>query len=619
MQLIGIDGKKCRKCYACVRVCPVQAIKLDEGSDIPEILANRCIGCGSCVTACNPEAIQYWHSIGEVRTLLGSGQKVAAIVALSISGEFTDISDYRKFVEMIRRLGFEYVHEVSFGVDLVAYKYDELFRKNNGKYYISTTCPPVFYYIEKFHPGLLENLVPIVSPMIASSKVIHKKYGNDVKVVYIGPCIATKAEALRYQGTDGQVDAVLTFHELRMLFAEFNIKESMLEFSDFDPPLGYKGSLYPISNGLLQAADISEELLHGTVITAEGRESMIEAVREIEQRPETINRHFNLFYDNGGCIMGPGTTKAGKRFLRRTLVISYTKKRLRNFDKEEWKKNLEQYLSLDLDTSFANDDQVIPEPAKEKIDKILKQLGKEHASESLSCGSCGYASCREFAASVAKGLTKTEMCFSYSLWNRLEYIQQLTLANDKLVSAQQALHSSEKAVRNEQQLAVEAMLAMETMIQKIPDSIVIVDQNLRIIQANQEFIRMLGAEAEEISEVIPGLIGADIKTFLPYHVHHLFSYVLLNDEDIQNRDIHFNELLYNISVFTIKKNQVVGAVIRDMQSPEIRQEEVTKRVSEVIDKNLEMVQKIGFFLGEGAAETEQMLNSIIQLYKLGKK
>ena len=43
------------------------------------------------------------------------------------------------------------------------------------------------------------------------------------------------------------------------------------------------------------------------------------------------------------------------------------------------------------------------------------------------------------------------------------------------------------------------------------------------------------------------------------------------------------------------------------------------RVTEVIDKNLEMVQKIGFLLGEGAAETEQMLNSIIQSFKNDNK
>jgi Na+-translocating ferredoxin:NAD+ oxidoreductase RNF subunit RnfB len=619
MALIEILDGKCRKCYACVRICPVQAIKVDVKRDIPEILENRCIGCGSCVTACNPEAIVYQNSMDEVKSLLNSGQKVAAVVALSISGEFSDISDYRKFVEMIRRLGFTYVHEVSFGVDLVAQKYADLFENNRGKNYVTSTCPAVFYYIEKFHPELLENLAPIVSPMIASAKVVHKKYGEEVKVVYIGPCIATKTEALRYNGTDGHVDAVITFHELRKLFSEFNIKESMLEFSDFDAPLGYKGSLYPISNGLLQAADISEDLLHGNVVTTEGRNNMIEAVREIEQRPENINRHFNIFYDEGGCLMGPGTTKNGKRFLRRTLVISYTRKRLRNFSKREWAKNMKIYSFLDLTASFICDDQRIPTPSEEKLNEVLKALGRQEASENLSCGSCGYESCQEFALSVAKGLTKTDMCFNFSMRNRQEHIQNLKLINDKLAKTQHALQNSEKIARHEQQLAKEAMQTIETMLQKLPTAIVIVDEHLRVIQANETLIRMLGPEAGEINEVIPGLVGADIKTLVPFQVHNLLSYVMANGEDIQNRDIHLNDQLYNLSVFTIRKNKVVGAIMRDMQSPEIRKEEVVKRIGDVIDKNLEMVQKIGFLLGEGAAETEKMLNSIMEFYKSEKK
>jgi hypothetical protein len=75
----------------------------------------------------------------------------------------------------------------------------------------------------------------------------------------------------------------------------------------------------------------------------------------------------------------------------------------------------------------------------------------------------------------------------------------------------------------------------------------------------------------------------------------------------------------NVSVFIIRKGKIVGAVLRDMYSPEVRKEEVIKRVSEAIDKNLSMVQQIGFLLGEGASETERMLNSIIEFYKSGDK
>ena len=76
--------------------------------------------------------------------------------------------------------------------------------------------------------------------------------------------------------------------------------------------------------------------------------------------------------------------------------------------------------------------------------------------------------------------------------------------------------------------------------------------------------------------------------------------------------------MLNVSVFVIEKDKIVGAVIRDMSAPEVQKEEVVKRLTEAIDKNLSLVQQIGFIMGEGAAETERMLNSIIESYELKK-
>jgi hypothetical protein len=57
-----------------------------------------------------------------------------------------------------------------------------------------------------------------------------------------------------------------------------------------------------------------------------------------------------------------------------------------------------------------------------------------------------------------------------------------------------------------------------------------------------------------------------------------------------------------------------------MYTPEVKKEQVVTRLSEVIDENFDMVQKIAYLLGEGAAKTEQMLNSVIDSYKNpGKK
>jgi hypothetical protein len=237
----------------------------------------------------------------------------------------------------------------------------------------------------------------------------------------------------------------------------------------------------------------------------------------------------------------------------------------------------------------------------------------------VGCGACGYANCTDFATAIAQGLAIPEMCNTYASRNRQEHIQSLKVSNEKLALAQEALKESEQSAQKEKETAREATEILKRMLHKLPSMVVICDENLKIIQTNHSFIEMLGDDAMEINEVIPGLAGADLKTLLPYGFYNLFSYVLTHHESITNRDITHEGRLLNVSIFLIEKGKIVGAVIRDMSVPEVQKEEVVKRLTEVIDKNLSLVQQIGFVLGEGAAETERMLNSIIESYKQGKK
>jgi len=615
--LVEIIKERCNLSYSCVRACPVNAIEVKRNTNHARIIPERCIGCGSCVSVCPEEAIVVRDAKELVKELLNNGNRNVAIVAPSISGEFEDITDYRKFVQMLREMGFDYVNEVSFGADIIALKYQELFQNFKGKYYISTACPVVVNMIERFQPELIKNLAPLVSPMIATAQIVRQAYGSDIQVTYIGPCIDSKNEALRYNG-ERKINAVLTYVELRELFTDFDISESKLEFSDFDTPIGYKGSLFPIANGLLQAANSSEDLLNGKVITAEGKKNMLDAIHQFAEDAKGMRKHLNLFYCEG-CLMGPGTSRHGKRYLRHTLVTDYANKRLTDFDKEAWKNAIDKYLKLDYSRNFTPNDQRIDYPSDEKINEVLKAIGKDDRPYDVGCQACGYESCKDFAVAVSKGLAKTEMCLTYTLRNRQVYIKALRNTNEVLAQTKRELEESKKNALKEKVAAQEASETIHSMLQKLPSGVVILNQQLKVMQSNQSFIDILGEEAAAINEVIPGLSGADLKSLLPYPVYNLFTQVVSNNSDITNRDIHIEERLLNLSIFTIQKDKTIGAVFRDMYSPEVRTEEIVKRVTDVIDKNLAMVQNIGFLLGEGASETEQMLNTIIELYKNPKK
>jgi iron only hydrogenase large subunit-like protein len=611
--VVYINDDKCRNSYSCVRVCPVNAIEVRPEKKHPTVLSNRCIGCGLCFVACTPKAVEFRNSKEEVKKLLSSDQKTAALIAPSIASEFEDITDYRKFVGMIRALGFDYVHEDSFGVDLIAAKYAKLFERAAGKYYITANCPAIVKLIEKYNPGMVPNLAPIVSPMVATAMVVKELYKEDVASVFIGPCIDSKDEAITV-GEGKLVRGVLTFIELRQLFDEFGIQERLVSMSEFDPPFGNWGALYPLPAGVIQAAGIKRDIVSSRVITASGKEEVIEAIQDFDKYIDTIHHHFNLFFCPG-CLLGPGMEHHKERFRRRALVRSYAKKRVDLTDKVKWAKDMKRWLKLDFSRTFSPDDQRIPDPPEEAIKEVLKIVGKENPEEELNCGACGYMSCREFAITVAKGLAVPEMCHTYNLRNKQEYIETLRQTNRKLAETKKALKDSEELAQREKEIAQNASDMMNNMLEKLPSGVVIVDNNLKILLSNHSFINIIGEDAKAVSDIIPGLSGADLKTLLPFNVYNIFTFVLKENDPVLSKDVHFEDKMLNISIFPIKKNKIAGAILRDLYSPEVQREEVIYRVTEVIEKNLEMVQKIGFLLGEGASETEQMLNSIIESYK----
>ncbi|MEX2369832.1 MAG: [Fe-Fe] hydrogenase large subunit C-terminal domain-containing protein [Bacteroidales bacterium] len=608
--LLKIDNQKCTACYACVRSCPVKAIKVVADQPKPVIIPERCIGCGNCHAACSDDAIVIRDGKAGVMKLLRGKDPVVALVDPSIAGEFPDITDYRKFVSMVRKLGFSYVQEVAFGVELVANQYSQLINKSRGKYYIFANCPVSVMYIEKYKPGLIKNLAPIMPPVVAAARVSRKKYGQHVRLVYISPLIASKQEAVRLEGSE-RIDGVLTFIELRELFSVSGADEKNLEYSEFDEPLGFRGSLFPLSSGILEVADIEQRILPSKVITVEG-DLIFDSINEFEENITSIKSHFNVFYKE--FIMGRGTSPNAMKWLRRSHLIRYVNKRLKDVDEASHSRVLAEFADVELSREFMNDEQFLSEPPGEEIEKIRHELRK-HEGHDRGCGACGYGSCNDFAVAIAQGLAVPDMCNYYTNRNTLDHIQSLKISNEKLAQAQVALKESEQIAQREKEAAREASSITRTMLQKLPSGVVILDESLKIIQANESFITLLGEEALEINEVIPGMTGADLKTLLPYTIHNLFTYVLANNENITDRDITLNGKQYSISVFVIRKARIAGAVIRDLSAPEVQKEEIVKRLTDVVDKNLELVQQIGFILGEGASETERMLNSIIESYK----
>jgi iron only hydrogenase large subunit-like protein/nitrogen-specific signal transduction histidine kinase len=415
-----------------VRECPAKAIRIVGGQ--AEVIDERCIACGNCTKVCSQGAKVFLNTTDRVNKLLESSSTVAAIIAPSFPAEFSDIPDHRLLNGMIKALGFKYVAEVSFGADLVADRYKKLVSEEKN-YYISSDCPSIVNYVKFYHPELVDNLAPVVSPMVAMSRVVREKYGKDIKIVFIGPCVAKKAES-------NEIDEAITFTELRDMLADKDITAGRTEPVDFDQPVGGRGAIFPVARGLLQTAKISDNAITGNIIAAEGRIDFQGALKEFEAGLIT-KQHMELLCCEG-CIMGPGLSKNGKQYNRRSLVSSYANSKMQHLDNESWQKSFDEFSLLDLSVRHRPEDQRIETLTENDVNDILVKMGKKTKKDQLDCGACGYESCVEHAIAIKKGLAEVEMCLPYTIEKLHKSVKELALSNEKLTSMKQALKQSEK-------------------------------------------------------------------------------------------------------------------------------------------------------------------------------
>ncbi|MBP8131482.1 MAG: 4Fe-4S binding protein [Candidatus Hydrogenedentes bacterium] len=497
--LVTTIRERCRTCYTCVRECPAKAIRIVDGQ--ADVISQRCIGCGNCVQVCGQHAKRVYDSTEAVKQLLNDGGRVAAIIAPSFPGEFVDWN-FRLLAGVLRRMGFHYVIEVAAGADLVADRYRQLMERKDGRCYIATTCPAVVAYVERYFPKLVDSLAPIVSPMVATARAVRRMYGDNVKVVFVGPCIAKKGEAASSQVRD-EIDAVLTFVELRQMAWELDLSRHTVQESEFDPPLAGPGSLFPLHRGMLQAANLPEDLVHGDVVTAGGRSGFVEAVKEFHLGH--CSPHLLEVLACEGCIMGPGTSNKDPLFRRRRRVSSYVRARLEHLDWDAWRRQMAEFADLDLSRVFEQDDQRIPDPTYDEIKHILHRMGKHSVEDELNCGACGYETCHEHATAIYKGLAESEMCLPYTIDKLRQAVSSLAVSNEKLARARETLVQAEKLATMGQ---LAAGIAHEL---NNPLGVVLMYAHMLLedCQRNpqmREDLDMLATQADRCKKIVAGLL-----------------------------------------------------------------------------------------------------------------
>jgi iron only hydrogenase large subunit-like protein len=305
----------CRACEdgrrRCSHVCPVDAIKHVDGT--ATIDWDRCIECGLCVDACITGAIVARSDFARVAYLLmrSDEQPVYAILAPAFVGQFGADVTPTKLKGALIQLGFSGVYEVAMAADMItsqeAEELVERFQKGEKFMITSCCCPAFMRLVEKTKPALVELVSHSVSPMIALGRLLRAR--EECHVVFIGPCVAKKAEAQRPELKDA-VDCVLTFKEAAALFEAASVdlvsigKETKMEDASHD------GRIYARTEGVTTAItrgvnridpSIAVKAVHG-----DGIKECMTLLKLVEQGKLAAN-----FMEGmgcvGGCVGGPGT------------------------------------------------------------------------------------------------------------------------------------------------------------------------------------------------------------------------------------------------------------------------------------------------------------------------
>ena len=547
LEVLNLNKNNCADCYKCIRTCSVKAITY--ANDTAEILNDECILCGSCFVACPQKAKQVRSDLGRVKAAISSGKRVVCSLAPSFIADFR-IESVEVMEQALKSLGFSAVEETAVGAQMVSDEYARIMREKKQRVLISSCCPSINLLIQKYYPTMLPHLAKVLTPMQAHCKAIRER-DPEAFTVFIGPCIAKKAEADESPYTD----VALTYDELRDWFADEKIE---LPRERTQTGNGMRARFYPATGGVLKATDKVEGYRR---VAIDGVDNCRAVFEELENGTMT-DVFIEMSACEGSCINGPCIREHHERRLKGALRVD-TYAGDKRFDAQAPKSIGQSYAFLGgQHVKFGS----------EAIQDMLFKMGKTSPEKELNCGSCGYPTCRDKAVAILEGKAKMEMCLPF--------------------------------------LKEKAESFSDTIINNTPNAIIVMDEDLVVQQINRAAVRMfkLTAASDILHEHVVRILNpAEYQNIITSALHSTTCSHYLAEYQLYGEETILYDRQYHI-VITILRDVTERETLRG-QDETLRRQTV-EIADRVIDKQMRVVQEIASLLGETTAETKIALTRL---------
>lgn len=168
---VTLDKELCKGCTNCLKQCPTQAIRIQNGK--AKILKERCIDCGECIRVCPHHAKK---AVTDGFEILENYKYKIALPAPAFAGQFSKAEDCNLILTALLQIGFDSVYEVARGAEQISAATQRLLKSGElHKPAISSACPVVSRLIAVRFPNLINHVIPLRSPMELSAEAARKE------------------------------------------------------------------------------------------------------------------------------------------------------------------------------------------------------------------------------------------------------------------------------------------------------------------------------------------------------------------------------------------------------------------------------------------------------------